>query len=1182
METVGGIVVEDSEKGKHGGKGKYGTKKIPPKRKSKTSSEVVRSVVEPKKRADAAVFPPGDRESPERRETKEGVPDTESSGVETKRDAEPRGDEPNPEETGVASPPGGVESEASHDADGIVEGFGVVPPKMAAVHKNQVEGFGALYVGRPPRGTKNTQSKTHDQGVLGGSALPRWSLVKKVGSGDAATSPVSDSTLAATPEEPEETAQAEQSMSDTSRKGIDEHNTDTGDALRHAFGREEDAPPRSDTGRKPVREHMKDTDAALRGAFGRTDEADGKESGEHERKGGFFGADDYRQAINDQSGTSESLGNGEEGSVEGVGVGENVSLHPDASKEIPESAPEGVPLMETESGVEGRALSKETESIEELRKRSRLLKEQSDKARDDYLSLRHKNESRWSSVKKYFFPSRSVPPPDTVVSEVEALKKDWNYKLTLYKDAVVALAKREAVEKNLSEKDRGARMAEALRELDLRGSIENYTAWKNAAWSNREDSNFLRGLGRARDWAEAYRKLDWKKRMAISGALLGAGVAGVAAGSVGLVGVGIAGRTLTRLLGSYGASRGAYEFLEGRANKKFVDSHEQVLSRMGEFGDEAILKRRMKSYADTVQKNLDHMIARNKQRVAGSAALGTLLFLGGSAYANRDAIEHIAGKVSAGFSKFLAQMGIVDGAEGLGDTGALPSGAPGGADVGGSDEVHGVSNTPSVPSQFEQASPASPSEAPFSPPAESGTVSPASSGAEAAAGDMQKSVERVVIGENSSIERAMNALVQDPAESHRAYEEFLEKLKSQGENTVKLDKLFQGKTFPGDTLYVEMGSDGKPHILGIERESGGASLWKKFVRGSEQLARQSEDVESPPVSEAHPFTESSLPRTPISENVPVRAPSLPASAVNPERVKDLLEESIPSPAPVPSLQDTLDGNLPPDSLSARAVSKSDIPLPQASQADSAISEGSGMSGTPLDIFERHSDAGLWRGLVPPVVGAGIGAGVGLGAAALSRNRSQETSSASRKTSEDGRSNPNRTEESERVSAGQDQEADESRLNVIRNAFDQMLGLEDFPRERKQALSALRERYAAYGGNERASDAVFEDVSRHVRLILFGVEEIPDSLFNNSASFASMVMRLRQERGALVDKGEAKETENEFLLRVGVRGYALFQRFFHLTNDRLPAGVLNFPVRDVIRVIADRILRGKTPENLQFS
>lgn len=316
-----------------------------------------------------------------------------------------------------------------------------------------------------------------------------------------------------------------------------------------------------------------------------------------------------------------------------------------------------------ESSLEGEYLPAGEESLQELRERIKTLKHSADESRNRFLALRHRNTSKWLAIKKALFPLRSKEPPESMVNELNLLKSDWTHKLTLYKDAVVELAKRGVAQRELGGKTQGELMAEAIRGLDLQGSIENYDAWKNASWGDRKDSGFLRALGRARDWAEQYRKLDWKKRVAISAAVVGTGVAGVAVGSAGLVGLGVAGSTLVRLLGAYGAGRGSYEFLEGRAAQKTLKYHEAALSHVEKIKDIGFLEQRMKSYADRTQQDLDRAIAGNRKRVIASVALGSALFLGGTAFAHRSAIQEFSGKVSSGFSKFLEQAKIISGLE---------------------------------------------------------------------------------------------------------------------------------------------------------------------------------------------------------------------------------------------------------------------------------------------------------------------------------------------------------------------------------------------------------------------------------------------------------------------------------------------------------------------------------------
>lgn len=651
---------------------------------------------------------------------------------------------------------------------------------------------------------------------------------------------------------------------------------------------------------------------------------------------GHFGSPDYKEAIDDQVEIQPEKKRGidADGIVEGFGVVEDASpeivMEGDAEQKMGDVVSEKSGNSEGgENVLGGEYLPDGEESLQELRDRVKTLKGSSDEARNHFLTLRHRNTSKWLAVKKALFSLRSKEPPQALMDEMEVLKGDWNYKLTLYKDAVVELTKREAAERKLNGKEQGLLMAEAIRELDVRGSVENYDAWKNASWGDRKDSEFLRMLGRARDWAEEYRKLDWKKRMAISAVVVGTGVAGVAVGSAGLVGVGVAGSTIVRLLGSYGAGRGSYEFLEGRANQKTLQYHEAALSNVEKIEDIGFLEERMRSYADRTQKDLDRAIAGNRKRVAASVALGSVLFLGGTAFAHRGAIQEFSGKVSNEFSKFLEQMKIIAGFEdfhmapvsisgGVADRAAEMAGAAKRVVIERAQEGVVLPDTSS--GEIPRAIPTSPI-VDAGAPVESGGFVSGNAGAgvidggqaaEAAGRIGKGEIQEVIVGNHSSILGAMNTMGTDGGDNYRAYLEFLEKLKAQGEDTVKLDKLFQGKTFPGDRVYIEIGVDGKPHILGIERESGGASLWKKFVQGFEETVRQKVELGSQPFSKLHPFTETALPRASLSDV----STSFPSSEINSDLPPDILDGVPPSKVLVPSPEDTLRGNIPLDTASS--------------------------------------------------------------------------------------------------------------------------------------------------------------------------------------------------------------------------------------------------------------------------
>ncbi|MGB2791658.1 MAG: hypothetical protein WBC29_03870, partial [Candidatus Moraniibacteriota bacterium] len=397
-------------------------------------------------------------------------------------------------------------------------------------------------------------------------------------------------------------------------------------------------------------------------------------------------------------------------------------------------------------------------------------------------------------------------------------------------------------------KGKGLLMAEAIRGLDFQGSIENYNAWKDAAWGNRQDSRFLRGLGRAKDWAEQYRALDWKKRMAISALALGTGVAGVATGSAGLVGLGVAGSTLIRLLGSYGVGRVSYEYLEGRANRKTVQYHEAALSNVEKIDDIGFLEQRMKSYADRTQENLDRAIAGNRKRVVASVALGTLLFAGGSAFAHHGAIREVSGKVSSGFSKLLEQMKIITGIEDF-------HGAPISLDASPLD----VSDAPSsVTEVVRHVSPPAPENVNV------GT-------------DMK---ELVINRQGGSIEEVMNKAGIDGAESHRAYLRFLEEMKKVGRDITQLDNVLQKSMHMGDDVSVVINPDGTARILQITRKSGETILQNITAPRVENIATGAViEPASPSLQPSGaPLTRSIAPPI-LSPDVTAPSPPIPAESI---------------------------------------------------------------------------------------------------------------------------------------------------------------------------------------------------------------------------------------------------------------------------------------------------------------
>lgn len=615
---------------------------------------------------------------------------------------------------------------------------------------------------------------------------------------------------------------------------------------------------------------------------------------------------------------------------------------------------------EKESGLEGEYLSEGEESLQELRERIKTLKHSADESRNRFLALRHRNTSKWLAIKKALFSLRPKEPPEPMVNELNVLKSDWMYKLTLYKDAVVELAKREVAQRELGGKPQGELMAEAIRGLDLQGSIENYDAWKNASWGDRKDSGFLRTLGRARDWAEQYRKLDWKKRVAISAAVVGTGVVGVAVGSAGLVGLGVAGSTLVRLLGAYGAGRGSYEFLEGRAAQKTLQYHEVALSHVEKIEDIGFLEQRMKSYADRTQQDLERAIAGNRKRVIASVALGSALFLGGTAFAHRGAIQEFSGKISSEFSKFLEQAKIIAGLE---DFHAAPVSITGAANqvvettkAMSASSLEGVSPPANAPLSAETAVSAPPTIEP------SGFVSDADvsgmgtdrSVAANIVGEIGKNIsETSVVPEGSSFERVLiEKLTGSGIPKEEAGKLADQAMRDFAEKAGKPFEIFN-HIRPGAEIQYEIGSDGSLHVFGVTRKAGGEVIKRVAESVSGETPSPASVVQESIPLQSKPFD---IPNasSPIKTLPLASFPKIPEVAL--ESPQDILDRRLPN-IPVPSLEDTLKGNVSPSvSIPAQLLegisANASVPTPDFESLNLAVPGSEYLKNVGTIVKER--------------------------------------------------------------------------------------------------------------------------------------------------------------------------------------------------------------------------------------
>ena len=521
------------------------------------------------------------------------------------------------------------------------------------------------------------------------------------------------------------------------------------------------------------------------------------------------------------------------------------------------------------------------ESLEELQERVDRLKNDADAARNLLFSCRRKNGDQWKRVKKFFSFPKEKETPKPVIEEWEMLEVAWKHKLTLYKDARVELAKRKVAEEGSQGKDIGAVMAETIQELDFRGRVENYNAWKDVAWSGKKDSWLLRAVGRAKDWSESYRQLDWKKRAAISALVFGAGATGVAVGSVGLVGLGAASGVAVRLLGSYAAGRGLYEYLEGRENKNAVKFHEAALSHVEQSDDLGFLDHRTRDYADRMQKDFERMTQKNRKRVWAGVAAGALLFAGGTAFS----LAHVAS----------AAERLVDGGDlvqTLQETVVAKSG--------------GISPMPSVDTVGEaittaRSTVASPMEG-ISVPNVAEVSVPVSDTSGLMAGMKIAAVPRGGSFEGVLIEKLMGVGVAKEEAGKLVHQAMLDLADKSG-RPFEIFNHIQ----PGAEIQYEIGPDKSLSVFGVTREAGGRAIQRiadSTLEGGHASSVAQTLKESLPLS---PKPADAVPVPSVQMPYPDPFPKMPE--VNLESPQDIFERVLPKVPQAPSLEDTLSGNV---------------------------------------------------------------------------------------------------------------------------------------------------------------------------------------------------------------------------------------------------------------------------------
>ncbi len=333
--------------------------------------------------------------------------------------------------------------------------------------------------------------------------------------------------------------------------------------------------------------------------------------------------------------------------------------------------------------------SRENEaSLEELRNRVGTLKLEADNARAEYFRVKRQEEAMWQKLKKYF---RFKNENSSVHDNLKNSKENWARKLTEYKNAKLELVKREVKDKDLKGREVGAVMAETIRELDLRGSIENYNAWKDASWGNKKDSWVSRSLGRAKDWGDQYRNLNWKKRLAFSAAIFSISLIGGVGAWAGAILLGATGSALIRLLSAYGVSRTSYEYFEKEANDAKLLFHDNALEEVKKGDDLKFLEEQTKRYAEKIQKDFEQMIVASNRRAKASVALGALFL------ATPTLLSYGSSFVDE-MPKFIEQVKIISGMEDFRDATVSVAETPVTLN-GGSASVADATSVPETPSE---------------------------------------------------------------------------------------------------------------------------------------------------------------------------------------------------------------------------------------------------------------------------------------------------------------------------------------------------------------------------------------------------------------------------------------------------------------------------------------------------
>lgn len=785
-------------------------------------------------------------------------------------------------------------------------------------------------------------------------------------------------------------------------------------------------------------------------------------------------------------------------------------------------------VQEEMRGEGGETTSEET--MEALRGRVLQLKKESDEARDRYFLLKHRNESKWLSVKRYFASFRSATLPQPLVDELEVLKSDWNYKLTLYKDARVSLAKREAVAE--SGHTAGEAMAEALLDLEFRNSIETWDAWRTASIKDRGGDSWYEKTERsAKAVGEWYRNLPWQAKIAITGGVFGLGAAGALFGSGAVVGSAVVLDILRRALGGYVAKEGLFQGLEAWNRKQSAGYHEAAAESVRNAQDIGFLEnnKRLRNYADIKQKDFERMVKEQRTRSRKSIVAGCLLFGAGTAFAYRDAIAEVSGKVSNGFSKLLEQMKIISGFEdfrsapvSIAETPAsqaMGTAAERVADIpvgSGSttEEMLRAAKQP-ISGAVEVASPVSGTGGLASEVMGAGVVDHGTA-AEVAKKISETLIDTVAVPKGSNVwETVRQYVMEHGGISDRGEAEKI---------TARIVNNFVNTSREGISLF---------DLSHVQPDTRLGLILNPDPESAIKLPFKLDSVEFAPVSGANTVAEIA-PVVPVIEPTPVElTPLEPVNIPSMQSASELTPTESVSP---PDIFEKATELTPLEPVHISEVQPA-VQLESVEPTPLSEIETAPLSSEPSDAFEKYK----------PLAYAGL---AGVGAAAVAETVRQRR-----------RENSYKKEKEAKLQ----QEVREKKFMEILAQVDSLVS---FPKDRWNALWEMRETYGAYS-EERATDDVFEGTRKKITKVLFGSEDVPEDVLDN------MFLAVAQQG---LGNPENKSLEE---IRTGIKnGYSVFQVIFGRTGERLPAGKISgLSVREVLRLFTERFLSGNIPEEL---